>query len=893
MRYQFENRMKVRLAIGAIGLAVAASGAGQVPAPPAAIQPTEGGARGAQGGMAWPRVGPETTPLILFVGNSLTYGANSSVMFYRPETVHDLNPPDFANTGMRAGLREGRTIGGVPALFKAMTREAGLNYDVSVETVGGMGLDYHLAERRPVIDRPWDIVVAQQNSGLNAPVLIAATKKMADMLVAKNPQVKFYLFATWSVPAFTKDKDSPWFGKPVQQMGKDVQAANEQAARESGRVAGVVPVGLAWNNAIDTGIADDYSGRDAGTGKMMLWATDGHHGSFYGYYLEALMHFGMVTKRDPQSLGADDNVAQDLGINERQAAALQKVAHDTLAAQGVIALASCADLTHLPATLLGDDTASIETARVVEAGPGPADPRPGAPPAALLPQHCELFGKLQEHAGANGQTYAIRFHMRLPTAWNERFFFQGGGGSNGVIGSATGNLMGAQSQTALGLGYAVVSQDSGHDNATNNDPKLQGTATFGWDPEARRNHGFASIGAVTTAAKAVIRSYYGRAPKYSYFVGGSKGGQEAFMASQRFGREFDGVLAGYPGFRLATAGSAGEMWDSQAFAAVSRKAGALGADGLPLLNRSFTDDDLALVSGAVLEACDALDGLKDGMVLAFTQCTTRRVLPNLKRITCAAAKNDACISVAQIDALVRVFDGARDRSGRLLYATWPWDAGIGGRAPGGYFRGWRTWKIGNYDAAVNNAANVMLGANTVSSVFTSPPTPVAANPTALTQYALGLDVTATEAASHLKWGPHNESSVDFMNAVATDLTPFTSHGGKLLIYHGVSDPVFSINDTISWLNAVNRFEKGKASRFVRLFAVPGMNHGGGGPATDQADFFSALVNWTEHGTAPVSFVATARTGTNWPGRTRLLCAYPKVGRYLSGDAEKASSFTCR
>jgi feruloyl esterase len=240
-----------------------------------------------------------------------------------------------------------------------------------------------------------------------------------------------------------------------------------------------------------------------------------------------------------------------------------------------------------------------------------------------------------------------------------------------------------------------------------------------------------------------------------------------------------------------------------------------------------------------------------------------------------------------------VYDGARDRKGKLLYATWPWDAGIGGQAPGGYFSGWRAWKLGDYNATVNNAINVTLAVGTISAVFTSPPTPIASDPTSQMRYALGLDVTASEAASRVKWGPYNESSVDFMNAVATDLTSFTSHGGKLLVYHGVSDPVFSINDTIAWLHAVDRKEKGKASRFVRLFAVPGMNHGGGGPSTDQADFFSALVNWTEHGTVPESLVATAGPGTNWPGRTRLLCASPRIGRYVGGDVEKASSFACR
>lgn len=552
--------------------------------------------------------------------------------------------------------------------------------------------------------------------------------------------------------------------------------------------------------------------------------------------------------------------------------------------------ADCAALARLPGTALGDPTASITAAHLVQAGPAAAEPRPDAP---VLPLHCELFGKLQQRAGANGQTYAIRFHMRLPAAWNSRFFFGGGGGSNGMVGTATGNLMGAQPQTALGLGYAVVTQDSGHDNATNNDPKLQGTATFGWDPEARRNYGFASIGAVTLVAKAIIRAAYGHAPTYSYFVGGSKGGQEAFMAVQRFPREFDGVLAGYPGFRLATAGSAGEMWDNQAFAAAAKAAGAIDTNGQLLLNKSFTDADLALVSQAVLDACDALDGVKDGMVFAFTQCTTPRVRPMLARITCAGAKTEACLAAPQVEALVRVFDGARDQNGKLLYATWPWDAGVGGRTPGGYFGGWRMWKIGRYDASANNAANVTLAVGTVSAVFTSPPTPVAADPGAETRYALGLDVVAAEAASHVPWGPRNEASVDFMNADAHDLSAFRDHGGKLLIYHGVSDPVFSINDTIAWLDRVDKIERGRALRFVRLFPVPGMNHGGGGPSTDQADFFSALVAWTERGAPPQSFVATARPGTAWPGRTRLLCAYPKTAHYIGGDQETASAFACR
>ena len=561
--------------------------------------------------------------------------------------------------------------------------------------------------------------------------------------------------------------------------------------------------------------------------------------------------------------------------------------------------AACAGLVTMTGIQLYDPSAVITSASFRPASaatppPAPGAGRGGAPLLPALPAHCEVLGEMQGHKGPNGQTYTIKFHMRLPAEWNGRFVFQGGGGTNGNIGVATGNLLGAQTKTAIEMGYAVLTQDSGHDNNINNDPKLNGTSTFGFDDQARRNYGGASIGPVTKAAKAVITAFYSRAIDYSYYVGSSKGGQESFMAAQRFGDMFDGILAGYPGFRLATAGSVGEMWDDQSFAEVSKKAGALDASGLPLINKAFSDDDLALASDAILAACDTLDGTKDGMVENFPACTNARVYPQLAKITCKAEKDATCLSADQIAALKRVYGGARDAKGKLLYATWPWDAGLGGKTPTGYFTGWRQWKLGRFDSAENNASNVTLAGASVAAVFTSPPTPVANDAASYTKYVLGVDIEKNDAMSKAKWGSFNESSVDFMNADSKDLRAFTVHGGKMLIYHGVSDPVFSINDTIAWWNGVNAFEKGKAANFVRLFPVPGMNHGGGGPSTDQVDLFSALVAWTEHGKAPSSLIGTARAGTNWAGRTRLLCPYPLQPRLNKGaDPEKAESFSCK
>ena len=271
---------------------------------------------------------PVQARTILFVGNSFTFGANSAAHYYRSNTVTDLNGPG-AN---------GKTVGGVPAIFKAFTQQAGLDYTVSVETVGGRGMDFHYAEKRALLDKPWDDVVMHGYSTLdqakpgNPALLISSAKQMTDMLRARNAAVKVYLTATWSRADQTFPPDRPWNGKPIQQMGKDIAAAYDQAGRGA-NVAGIVPMGLAWNRAIDTGFADanPYDGIDAG--KINLWSYDRYHASIFGYYLEALLVFGKVTGKDPLSLGRNETVADDMGFSADETQKLQQIAHDELAAQ--------------------------------------------------------------------------------------------------------------------------------------------------------------------------------------------------------------------------------------------------------------------------------------------------------------------------------------------------------------------------------------------------------------------------------------------------------------------------------------------------------------------------------------------------------------------------------
>jgi len=519
-------------------------------------------------------------------------------------------------------------------------------------------------------------------------------------------------------------------------------------------------------------------------------------------------------------------------------------------------------------------------------GPG----TPGQPP---LPEHCEVVGRLNERVGVNGQKYAIAFRLRLPTTWNGRFFFQGGGGSNGTVGNAAGVLQGNQPAVALGLGYAVVSQDAGHDNATNNDPARGGTLTFGLDPQARRDLGYNSYDVGTRLSKALITQYYSRAPEKSYFVGCSEGGREGMMLTQRFPNHFDGVLACSPGFRLPRAAVA-EAWDSQAFAVVARASNLVDQNNQPLLNKAFTDDDLVLVANAVLAACDNLDGVVDAMIQNFEGCSSAVVEPRLTALTCAGAKTDACLTTEQIAALRKVFGGARTSTGSPIYAPWAWDAGISSKVGAAYNQGWRSWKLGGYNEPGNTAINLTLGARALPHLFVTPPVPTPATGGAPAAYSLAFRMDDAPQALSNTTDTYQESSLEFMKADSTDLSAFKARGGKLVLVHGVSDPVFSILDTIAWWKDLDRINAGRASDVVRLFAVPGMNHCTGGPSTDQFDAFGALVNWVEKGTAPERIVAMARTPTPWPGRTRPLCAYPRQARYNgSGSIEDAANFTCQ
>ena len=251
-------------------------------------------------------------------------------------------------------------------------------------------------------------------------------------------------------------------------------------------------------------------------------------------------------------------------------------------------------------------------------------------------------------------------------------------------------------------------------------------------------------------------------------------------------------------------------------------------------------------------------------------------------------KQDGCLSAGQVQALKTIWAGPHNSRGQPLYTDWQWDPGLSG------INSLRVWALGTPAAAgqplVNNARNITL-AGSLPLVFVTPPAVMSGDDFAAYLFHFNFDTDAPRI--YTRSPPYDQPSMEFMTANSPERFLFRQHGGKMIIYHGDADIVFSPHDTIGWYNRLNFVMGGTAADFVRLFLVPGMGHCSAGPSTSAFDAFQALVNWVEQGAAPSSIVATAPAATPWPGRTRPLCAYPTQARYTGqGSIEDAANFTC-
>jgi Tannase and feruloyl esterase len=477
----------------------------------------------------------------------------------------------------------------------------------------------------------------------------------------------------------------------------------------------------------------------------------------------------------------------------------------------------------------------IEFTRAEMVAAGPAPGFRGGPPGPALPAHCRVNGLIDRRAGSDGKTYGIGFAVALPENWTGQYLQQGGGGLNGTVAEPTGSQASGD-QPALARGFAVATSDTGHQSGNG-----AFDASFMQDQQAGLDFEFVAIGRLAVVAKQIVETYYGRPPAQSYYVGCSTGGREAMLMSQRYPLYFDGIVAGAPAMRTGHSNLATRTV-AVALNAIAPK----DADGK--LGAALSDSDKKAVVAKLLATCDARDGAPDGMVFDALGCT---FLP--RELQCAGAKAEGCLSPDQVAAIEKGFAGPRDSRGRQVYPGFFFDTGItaqGGGIPG---------------------------------LLNPGPSPVGGPVTATTQ---NVDAEAIVADNNAM--ARIGDSSNWVN-----LNSFSSHGGKLIFYHGMSDPWFSAKDTIDYYQRMAASNGGetKVKDWSRLFLSPGMGHcQGGSAALDRFDMLTASVNWVEKGLAPESVTATGRA---FPERSRPLCAYPAHAQYKGqGSMDDAANFAC-
>lgn len=462
------------------------------------------------------------------------------------------------------------------------------------------------------------------------------------------------------------------------------------------------------------------------------------------------------------------------------------------------------------------------------------------PAAGAVPEHCRVEGRVDTE---------IAFVLGLPTAWNGKFYHQGGGGFVGSIPAIT---------AGLARGYASVATNTGHTG--NGVAALDGSWALN-RPDRQVNFGHRGIHVVTVAAKSITRHAYGSAPKHAYFQGCSNGGRQALHEVQRYPKDFDGVIAGAPALDW-TGLMIGFNWNSQA----------LRAAPIP-------PEKLTLIANAAAARCDAQDGLVDGLIDNPLRCDFNPAV-----LTCNGPDAPNCLTAAQVQAVQKVYEGPTSSRGRQFHPGFPPGAEGGATAGEGAVSGWQTW--------ISGPGN--------------PAAPINGNPLQFTfqdhylRYFVFSDPAYDSMSFDFDRDPRAlRPSGEFLNATNTDLSEFREAGGKLILWHGWSDHALMAERTIQYYeDVVDRLgSRKRADRFTRLYLAPGMHHCSSGPGPNVFDALTALEQWVEQGVAPKSIVATKYVGNNVAAgiveRTRPLCPYPQTARYTgTGSINDAANFTC-
>ena len=485
---------------------------------------------------------------------------------------------------------------------------------------------------------------------------------------------------------------------------------------------------------------------------------------------------------------------------------------------------------------------------------GPVDGGTGNPPIDA-PARCVVKAIARPIADSE-----IKIEIWLPAVnWNGKYMQSGNGGW-------AGNVPTRLLADAISRGYAAAGTNGGHDAGGANGPA-------GWaigHPEKLIDFGYRALHETDVQAKAIIRAFYGKEPSQNYFFGCSDGGREALMEAQRYPEDFNGIIAGAPANNWSNHFT-GFVWNEQAL--LNDPASLIPPQKLPVIQK------------AVMAACDALDGVKDGLIEDPRACHFDPAV-----LLCKEGEATECLTAPQVTALKKIYEGPKNpRTGAQIYPGYP----PGHEAIAG---GWQPWIIATPQA---QSVQILFGNSFYGqAVFENAKWDFR---------TLNFDTDVALAA---------DKAGIVLNSNNPDLRSFRAHGGKLIQYHGWADAAISPLGSIEYYEQVKSFfskypdprgSDGPVPEFYRLFLVPGMGHCYGGLGANsfgndrnrfggdpERDLITALERWVEKGVAPERFIGTG-TAVGDPARsmTRPLCAYPQVARYNgTGDPNQAASFTC-
>jgi feruloyl esterase len=487
-----------------------------------------------------------------------------------------------------------------------------------------------------------------------------------------------------------------------------------------------------------------------------------------------------------------------------------------LSASQAQAAATCESLAQLKFT---DATVTLAMPVAAGAFTPPAGGR-GGNQYADLPAFCRVTATLKPSSDSD-----IKIEVWLPTSgWNGKFQAVGNGGWNG-------NIDQGALATALRRGYAAASTDTGHEG---------GGGAWMQSKEKLVDYGYRAVHEMTVKAKAMVDAFYGSPAKFVYFNGCSAGGRQGLKAALQYPDDFDGIVAGAPALN-ATGRAAFSVYVAQN---VHKDA----ASFIP-------QTKFAAINKAALEACDGLDGVKDGVIENPRACKF-----DPKVLACSGAESDSCLTPPQVEAAQKMYQALKNsKTGKEIFP---------GLEPGSEL-GWTTF---------GNQQPFAIGTQMFQFMVFNTPT---------------WDYKTLNFDADMAKVDQIENGV--INALDPNLKPFAASKGKMIIYHGWADPQIPSGSSVGYYTRVMEAMGGakKTQESVRLFMVPGMNHCQGGPGTDTFDKMAALEQWVEQGKAPDQIVASHQTAGK-VDKTRPLCPYPQVASYKgSGSTDDASNFVCK